>query len=210
MMRKHKLIVIIGNVGSGKTTLTHRLARLLGAKEIKADMLYLTNPFFPLAVKDRPRWSLASDLWFLYERVEIMNRNIRYLKKQTLLIDSGLPMSWVYSHSRIQSGYYNKHEWLLYHSMSDVTTAKSPTPDLIIHLHGRIPFLLDRIQSRGREFEKKYHTAAYLSSLDYSLKVYKTYCRRKNIKVISIDVEKNDLSQKSNLQILQKKIFSQP
>ena len=203
-MQKNKLIVVIGNVGSGKTTLTRRLARLMEAKEIKADSLYLTNPFFPLAVKDRTRWSLASDLWFLYERVEIMTKNIKNLEKQSLIIDSGLPMSWVYSHSRIKSGYYNKHEWLLYESMSDVTTGKSPKPDLIIHLHGAIPFLLERIQTRGREFEKKYHTAEYLSSLDYSLKEYIARCKKKRIKILSIDVEKMDMSQKANLLELKK------
>lgn len=206
MIGKHKLIVVIGNVGSGKTTLTHRLARLMGAREIKADTLYLTNPFFPLAVKDRTRWSLASDLWFLYERVEIMKRNILHLEKQSLLIDSGLPMSWVYSHSRIQSGYYNKHEWLLYKSMSDVTTSKSPKPDLIIHLHGAIPFLLGRIQTRGREFEKKYHTYDYLASLDNSLKEYIAFSKKKRIRILSIDVEKVDMSKKENLLSLESKI----
>jgi deoxyadenosine/deoxycytidine kinase len=205
-MYKHKLIVIVGNVGTGKTTITHTLARMLNAKEIKADELYLTNPFFPLAVKDRTRWSLASDLWFLYERVEIMTKCVPDLEKQNLLVDSGLPMSWVYSHSRIKSGYYNKHEWLLYESMSDVTIARSPKPDIIINLHGTIPFLLNRIQTRGREFEKKYHTHEYLFSLDFSLKEYIMRAKKKRTRVIDVDVEKNDMSKKENLLLLQKEI----
>jgi len=205
-MQKHKLIVVIGNVGTGKTTITHDLARLLKAKEIQADELYLTNPFFPLAIKDRARWSLASDLWFLYKRVEIMTKCVSDLDKQNLLVDSGLPMSWVYSHSRIKSGYYNKHEWLLYESMSDVTIARSPKPDLIINLHGTLPFLLHRIQTRGREFEKKYHTREYLSSLDFSLKNYIMRAKKKRIRVIDVDVENNNMSNKENLLDLKKEM----
>lgn len=49
----HPYITVIGNVASGKSTLTPFLAKALRAKLVKADELYKTNPFFKDAVVDR-------------------------------------------------------------------------------------------------------------------------------------------------------------
>ena len=154
MANDWKVITVIGNIGSGKTTLTKRLAKTLKAKEIQADSLYLKNPFFPLAIKDRKRWSLASDLWFLNERVKIMENNL--LSKQKLVIDSGLPMSWVYAHSRTKSGFYTEEEAKIYDSLNRILTSTLKPENIIVKLEADIDFLFQRIQTRGRNFELKH------------------------------------------------------
>ena len=55
-MFDYKLVVIIGNVGSGKSTVSKMLAKKLGAKLVPADKFFEINPFFPLALEDRKRW----------------------------------------------------------------------------------------------------------------------------------------------------------
>src|SRR3989344_2862847 len=105
-MNRYKLITIIGNIGVGKSTLTGALEREMPAQRVPADSLFKINPFFPLTLNDRARWSLTSDLWFLYERVKAEREIPGFLKTAHVVVDSGLPMSWVYARSRVGSGYF--------------------------------------------------------------------------------------------------------
>jgi deoxyguanosine kinase len=188
-----KLIVIIGNVGSGKTTLTNSLAKALKARIIQADSLYKTNPFFPLTVKDRKRWSLASDLWFLLGRAKLMKK-INRLKSRYVVVDSGMPMSWIYSHSRIKNCFFSKDEWELYESLSQKINDDLPKIDILIELTGSIDFLMNEIKKRGREYELKYFNREYIASLAYSIKYCVRKYKKEGIKVITVNREKHDLT----------------
>lgn len=202
-----KIVTIIGNIGSGKTTLSVNLAKKLKAKLIKADNLYLTNPFFPLTVRDRKRWSLASDLWFLNERARMLKKEVE-TKKQFVIIDCGLPISWTYSHSRIKSGYYIKDEWQLYQTYYRLLTKATPPIDILVDLIASSDLLMERIKKRGRDFEKKYFDVAYLESIANSLKQYKKRVLTPATKIITIDIEKIDLRKPEYLQALIKSIQS--
>lgn len=200
-MRKspHKLIVVIGNIATGKTTLTDLLARQLPARKVKADDLYTINPFFPLAVKDRAKWSLASDLWFLYERMKLVRPIRRYLQETHVVVDSGLLMSCVYAHSRLESGYFTNDEWEMYQTMYDELTKGLAKPNLVVHLQASIETLRKRIKKRGRKFEIKHHTRDYLTSLSNSLRVMERKFEKQGMRTIPIDVEKNDFTRNRNI-----------
>lgn len=168
--RRFPFITIIGNVGSGKSTLAAFLAHALGAHHISADELYKSNPFFNDAVVDRGRWSLASDLWFLLKRIELVKKLDAQLQKKMVVQDSGLLMSWVYANSRRDAGHMNKKEQKIYTMISDKLTTTIPKENLVIYLNLPISILLERIRKRGRNFEIKFHTQQYLAGLDRSLK----------------------------------------
>lgn len=191
-MPKHKQITVIGNVGSGKTTLTKLLAGRLPAKKIPADSLFRINPFFSLALKDRKRWSLASDLWFLYKRLELVRQVPRLLVKSHVIVDSGLLMSFVYTHSRLRDGYFSKDEWELYHSLYKELTVNEKSPDMVIYLQAPVAFLRKRIKERGRKFEIKNHSKDYLNNLNKSLKKVVKELKMQGTKVIAIKADKVD------------------
>lgn len=206
-LKKNKTITIIGNIGSGKSTLFPLLAKKLRAKPVKADDLYLINPFFPLTVKDRKRWSLASDLWFLKERVKIAQKELDH-SNRTLVIDSGVPMSWIYSYSRIKSGYYTRDQWQLYREYYNLLTKSLPLTDILINLTAPETTLIQRIYRRGREYEKKYFTIPYLQSIAHSIKAYQKQVITPATKVITIYTQKIDLRKPEQLALLVKRLES--
>jgi deoxyguanosine kinase len=203
---KVKIITVIGNIGGGKSTLTKHLAHKLKAKLVKADNLYLINPFFPLAVKDRKRWSLASDLWFLKERVKVISKELK-TDTQFVVIDSGIPMSWIYSNSRIKSGHYAKEEWELYQNYYNLLTKIIPPSDILIELTAPSNQLMQRIKKRGREFEKKHFNIPYLESITTSLNEYKKQVLAPTTKLITLNTQMVDLRKPEHLQALIRSIL---
>lgn len=165
----NKLVVIIGNVATGKSTLCKLLAKRMPAKLVPADKFFEINPFFPLAVEDRKRWSLASDLWFLKVRVKMARETLELVRKTDVVVDSGVYMSFVYAHSRLKSGYFTKDEWKLYSEYYDELTQGLRLADMVVYLKAPIKTLRERIMIRGREFEVKGHSEEYLQCLDESL-----------------------------------------
>lgn len=167
---QHPFISIIGNVATGKSTLASFLSSALGAHLIKVDELYKSNPFFKEeSPAYRSRWSLASDLWFLVKRVEIAKYIDELLKKEIVVQDSGLLMSFVYANSRLAEGHINQYELDLYNSLSTQITKDTPKEDLIIFLDLPVTVLKKRISARGRNFEITQYNDAYLTNLDASL-----------------------------------------
>lgn len=202
-MKRNKFITIIGNIASGKSTLTRLLSKELRAKQIPADSLFRVNPFFPLTLNDRPRWSLASDLWFFYERLKLERKIPQQLKTTHVIVDSGLPMSFVYARSRLISGYLTKNEWELYKSIHDELLPTAKFPDMIIYLKAPVETILKRIKRRRRKFELKHYSEKYLLGLEESLEIVIKKLKKHQVKIIQIDTTKidfiNNLTDLNNL-----------
>lgn len=192
MNKKHKHITVIGNVGTGKSTVTALLAEAMAATLVKADELYKVNPFFSLTLEDRSRWSLASDLWFLHERMKLAHTTQIQLEKAPVVVDSGLLMSFVYAHSRTVSGFFIPEEWDLYQGFYDQLVTAELLPDKVIFLTAPIDFLRQRIIKRGRDFEIKHHSKAYLSDLATSLDAVKAYVQQKSVPLVEYDMSKHE------------------
>lgn len=179
----HRFITVIGNIASGKSTITRLLAQTLNADLIQADEFYKTNPFFQDAVVDRSRWSLASDIWFLMKRVEMAKQIETLLLSKDVVQDSGLLMSWVYANSRLEAGYMNHNETTLYNLLYENLTKNVPRESLVVFLNLPVPVLQQRIKQRQREFELKYHSPTYLDGLQKSLLLLKEMIIHRGIRL---------------------------
>ncbi len=188
MGKKIHHIVVIGNVASGKSSLIDALAPKISAYRIEADEFYKSNPFFPLALEDRARWSFASDIWFLHERAKLTQTELQTHQNQHTIADCGLPMSWVYAHSRLESNHFTKDEWETYVQLYERITGGISQPTLVIALRASIPVLLERIRHRGRAFELTHHTKEYLQQLDNSLQKQIDVLRQNQIDVIEFPI----------------------
>lgn len=168
-MPNNKHIVVVGTVGVGKSTFVHRFTLETGSEEVKMDELYQSNPFFPLTVQNRRRWSLASDLWFLKKRLDIYSTIPAMLQNSSIVVDSGIPMSLAYVESRLDFDFLTREEYNLYQLIAGELLKNEAIPDEIIHLRAPLRIIKERIKKRGRQFELKYFTDEYIESVGSSI-----------------------------------------
>jgi len=186
-MKKSQMITVIGNIGSGKTTVTPAIAKALKAKVVFADNLFQTvDPFRELYLNDIKRWALANELWLTLERVILVKKYLKKYKGEKLVVDSGLLMSWAYTHGHFLSGIMMKDEWQLYRRLFDRVAIGLFTSSVVIALDCSIPTLMKRIKKRGRQFELEYYNPTYLQQIDKGLEKLKEKLKRKRIKVVSL------------------------
>jgi deoxyadenosine/deoxycytidine kinase len=206
MADRYKTIIVIGNVATGKSTLTNFLVETLPARAVPADELYKTDPFFPLALEDRKRWSFTNDLSFLYERIKIMRALQQSQKEEHLIIDGGLLMSYVYASSRVESGTMTPDEWKLYEALYEEFTKDLMKPDLVIFLTCPVTISRQRILKRGRKFEIAKHTELYLEGLEKSLAAFENKLQKQKSIYLKIDTSQDDFSLENVTNLVKKNI----
>lgn len=202
-MKQSKMITIIGNIGSGKTTLTPLIAKILKAREVMADNLFQTiDPFRELYLNDLKRWALANELWLTLERVILVKKYLKKYEGKKLVVDSGLLMSWAYTYGHFLAGTMTPEEWQLYRRLFDKIAINLFASSLVIDLRCSVPTLMKRIKKRGRGFELKYYNVTYLQQIDNGLEKLKEKLQRKKIKVISLTEEDVKLDNSGKIEML--------
>lgn len=183
-----KTITIIGNVGSGKTTLAKILAEKLPGILIDADP-YTLNPFLPHYAENHARWALATELFFTTARATHLSTELKKDKSKTKIIDSGLLMGIeVYAKHHRKAGTMTKDEWTLFKKLTkDSVNSKLIYPDLVIYCHCDIRTCLERIEARGRKFET-HHSRKYLKNIETNLEILISKLKRLNISTIDLDM----------------------
>ena len=157
-----RMIVLAGNIGAGKTSLTERLGTRLGwetAFESVAD-----NPYLPDFYQDMRSWSFHLQVFFLGHRAE------QYLKlaalPQSAILDRSIyEDAYIFARALHHMNNLNERDYAAYRRIFDLIVGHLPPPDLLIYLRAPVSVLVERIQRRARAIESGI-TADYLALLD--------------------------------------------
>lgn len=178
-------IGVAGNIGSGKTTLTRKLAEHYGWTPKYESVTY--NPYLEDYYKDIPRWSYNLETYFLAQRfkdvLEIAKSDDVIIQDRTLF--EGVSIFVANNHD---SGNLSDRDYDTYMQLFEVMSAMVNPPDLLIYLRSSIPHLVSQIQKRGREYEQSM-SLDYLTGLNER---YEKWIAEYKGKVLVIDADNLD------------------
>jgi deoxyadenosine/deoxycytidine kinase len=160
-MAKH-LVLVAGNIGAGKTSLTERLAARLNwdsGFESVAD-----NPYLPDFYADMHSWSFHLQVFFLGHRA--MQHKALALSPRSAIIDRSIyEDAFIFARALHEMGNLNERDHLAYRQLYEIVVDALPAPALLIYLRAPVKTLVERITRRGRTIESSI-TPDYLRLLD--------------------------------------------
>ncbi len=160
-MKKH-FIAIAGNIGAGKSTLTALLSQRLGWEPFLEGVG--DNPYLADFYADMERWSFHSQIFFLAKRLlhhrQLLERPNSVIQDRTVYEDAE-----IFARNLYLQGHMQERDYHTYHDLYTAVTAILPPPDLVIYLRATIPTLSQRIQQRGRPYERQI-SVSYLEQLN--------------------------------------------
>lgn len=144
-------LAIAGNIGVGKTELTHRLSKELGWLAYYEPVIQ--NPYLDPFYEDMERWSFHLQIYFLSERfkaqVEIGRSALPFIQDRTIYEDSE-----IFARTLYEQGSMTQVDYDNYCALFEIMVSYLRRPDLIIYLRASAPVLMERISKRGRSSEK--------------------------------------------------------
>src|SRR4030042_1421196 len=142
-----KFVLVAGNIGSGKTSLTDLIGKRLGwhtAYESVTD-----NPYLADFYTDMKAWAFHLQIFFLGHRAEQHMALAR--SPESAIIDRSIyEDAEIFTRASLALGHVAQRDYDTYWRLYNLVVAHLPPPDLLIYLKAPVPVLLDRIRSRGR------------------------------------------------------------
>ena len=179
-------IVVAGNIGSGKTTLTNLLARHYGWEPKFEAVSY--NPYLEDYYQDIQRWAFNLEVYFLKERFKD-TLNIDKNPKTIIQDRSIYEGVHVFAANNHKMGQLSDRDYATYLELFEQMQTQLRVPDLMIYLRADISHLVENIQKRGRDYEQTIQIE-YLQGLNdlYNQFIYEKYPGR----VLTVNVNQLD------------------
>jgi len=145
---RQRYIVVEGPIGAGKTSLARLLAGLNGADLLLEEPQ--NNPFLANFYQDSRRWALATQLFFLFQRVNQLSglKQLDLFERPTVadfLFDKD-PMF-----ARLN---LSDDEFALYQRIYAHLAPQAVSPDLVIYLQAPVETLMARVRRRAASYER--------------------------------------------------------
>lgn len=191
---KHHFITVEGNIGVGKTTLTHLLAKHYNARLILEE--FADNPFLPKFYENPAQYAFPLELFFMAERYKQLKDMVhtKDLFQSVTISDYLFTKCLLFAKVNLP-----EEEFRLYQKLFDIIHQQLSFPDILIYLHAPVQKLQANIKKRNRSYEQSIPDA-YLFSIQ---ETYTSYIKQHNIKTIFIDASNADfLGNEKHFQIV--------
>ena len=157
-----KLILVAGNIGSGKTSLTERIGEQLGWRTAYESVV--NNPYLPNFYKDMRKWAFHLQVYFLGHRAK-QHEEMAADPRSAIIDRSIYEDAYIFCRALNRMGNLNELDYQTYLQLFHLVVDTLPTPDLLIFLDCPGSTLMERIHQRGRDMESSI-TADYLALLE--------------------------------------------
>jgi len=177
------MIVIDGVVGVGKTTLMNIMAER-GYKTFEEPVV--DNPILEKFYYNRERYSFSLQIFFLNKRF----KHIKEASKEiNAVMDRSIYGDVIFAKMLNDSGEMCDEEFDLYTELFENMIEHCMPPKLLVYLETSVDSAMDKINIRGREYEKIVERE-YWEKLNYN---YRAYFEQYNISpILKINVDKLD------------------
>ena len=155
-------MLVAGNIGSGKTSLTERLGERLGWRTAYESVQ--DNPYLADFYTDMRAWAFHLQIFFLGHRARMHLALAR--GPESAIVDRSIyEDAEIFARASLELGNVTERDYLAYRTVYQLVIDSLPPPDLLLYLKAPIPVLIRRIRERAREIEKGV-TPEYLGLLD--------------------------------------------
>lgn len=181
---QHQFIIIEGNIGAGKTTLSNLLAQNFGYKLLLEE--FADNPFLPHFYQNPERYAFPVELFFMTERHKQLQQEL----SQRDLFQEGIVSDYIFFKTLLFArNNLNTEEYRLFQRLFNILNASFPKPDLLVYLHRSVDKLMDNIRKRGRAFEQEIEPR-YLQQIQQSY--FEFFRSNEQLPILVIDIEDLD------------------
>jgi len=157
-----RLILVAGNIGTGKTSLTERLGKRLDwctAYESVAD-----NPYLPDFYANMHAWSFHLQIFFLGHRAQ-QHLDMAEDPRSAIIDRSIYEDAYIFARALRHMDNLNERDYQAYRQVFDLVIKTLPPPSLLIFLKAPVTTLVERIRRRARAIESSI-SPDYLALLD--------------------------------------------
>ena len=179
----YHFITIEGNIGAGKTTLSHLLSRHFNARLVLEE--FADNPFLPKFYENPKLYAFPLELFFMAERYKQLKDLIQQkdLFQHITISDYLFTKCLLFAKVNLP-----EDEFRLYHRLFEIINQQLLQPDLLIYLHTPVSRLQTNIKKRNRSYEQNIPDE-YLFNIQ---ETYTNYIKQHNIKTLFIDASNAD------------------
>src|SRR5215213_11508552 len=141
---KYTFVTIEGNIGAGKTTLAHLLAKRFNARLVLEQ--FADNPFLSKFYENPQQYAFPLELFFMAERYKQLKELIhtKDLFHHVTVSDYLFTKCLLFAKVNL-----TEEEFRLYHKLYDIISQPLIQPDLMIYMHITVQKLQKNIRKRN-------------------------------------------------------------
>jgi deoxyguanosine kinase len=191
---QYHFITVEGNIGAGKTTLSHLLSKHFNARLILEE--FADNPFLPKFYENPQQYAFPLELFFMAERYKQLKDMIhtKDMFQSITVSDYLFTKCLLFAKVTLPS-----EEFRLYQKLFDIIHQQLVFPDILIYLHAPVHKLQANIKKRNRDYEQNIPDD-YLFNLQ---ETYTSYIKQHNIRTIFVDASNADfLGNEKHMQVI--------
>jgi len=202
MENEFEFIAIEGVIGVGKTSLAKLLTERHNARLVLEQ--FEDNPFLPKFYEDRERYAFPTQMSFLASRFKQQQDMLsKDLFQQMTISDYIFEKDRIFARLNLDDD-----ELALYDSIFNIMTGISAVPDLVIYLQSNVDRLMQNIQERDRNYERKI-TRSYLQELNDAYNHFFHHYNKSPLMIINTS-EIDFVSNEKHLDYIEEQIFNKP